>query len=278
VRAIVQQDVRSVLRELPKEAVVFVASDHGFSPIADKTFMVPHEILTDTADVNYRVGRLKYPLEDQDAKNGVLFNVEDLGIPDRIVKSHHRSWPFKHVLFPRPDITLKRPSGRHDPERYTHGGLSMGECFIPLYVLGPKVTFEPAFELVDLSFDGNPMEGESLDIVVTARSRQVVVQDLLFQLDTNLEDIQPRKEVFNGPEHVYHIRWKPSTDSATSEEQQQGKMVCHVTVVASYRWQDRPVKTSLHRAIEITLDTSRIRRRLDSRLDAIMGMVPKELR
>jgi hypothetical protein len=69
--------------------------------------------------------------------------------------------------------------------------------------------FEPAFELVDLSFDDNPMEGESLGIAVTARSRQVVVQDLLFPLDTNLEDVQPRKEVFNGPEH-----WTPAASVA----------------------------------------------------------------
>jgi len=278
VRAIVQQDVRSVLRELPKEAIVFITSDHGFSPIADETFVVPHDTVTDSSDVKYRVGRLKYPLAEKHAKNGVSFKVEDLGIPDRIVKSSNRSWPFKHVFFPRPALTLKRPSGRHDPERYTHGGLSMAECFIPLAVLGPKVTFEPAFELVDLTFEGNPVEGETLDIAVTVRSRQLFIQDLVFQLDANLEEVQTRKEVFNGSEHVYRIRWKPETDHATYEEQQQGKMVRHVTVVASYRWQDRLVKTSLHKTIEITLDTSRIRRRLDSKLDAIMGMVPKELR
>ena len=79
-------------------------------------------------------------------------------------------------------------------------------------------------------------------------------------------------------ERTYRIRWKPKTDNATPEEQKQGKLVRHITVVGSYRWRERPVKTSIDKTIDIKLDTSRIRRRLDNRLDSIMGMVPKELR
>jgi hypothetical protein len=55
-------------------------------------------------------------------------------------------------------------------------------------------------------------------------------------------------------------------------------MIRHVTVVASYRWKDRTIKSTIHKQVEVKLDTSRIRRRLDSKLDSIMGLVPKELR
>ena len=278
VRAIVQQDVRSVLRDLPKDAKVFVLADHGFSPVPTDTFVVPQDKLTDAGDVKYRVGRLKYPLEEEHAKKGVSFKVEDIGIPDKISRPNGASWAFKHVLFPRPGLTLKRPSGRHDPERYTHGGLSMAECLIPMCVLGPKAKYEPAFEFVQLTVEGSPVEGETLDIVVKAQSKQLFVEDLLFRLDTNLEEVQARTEIFSGQTQTYRVRWKPKTDNLTPEEQQQGKLVRAITVVGSYRWHDRPVKTSIHTTIEITLDTSRIRRRLDSRLDSIMGMVPKELR
>ncbi|MEI8374906.1 MAG: PglZ domain-containing protein [Planctomycetota bacterium] len=278
VRAIVQQDVRSVLRDLPKDAKVFVVADHGFTPLPVDTFVVPQDRLTDAGDVKYRVGRLKYPLEGADAKKGVSFKVEDMGIPDRINQSNGASWAFKHVLFPRPGLTLKRPSGRHDPERYTHGGLSMAECLIPMFVLGPKKISEPAFEFVELTVEGSPVEGETLDIMVKARSKQLFVEDLLFRLDTNLEEIQLRTEIFSGQTQTYRIRWKPKTDNILPEEQKQGKLVRDITVVGSYLWHDRPMKTSIHTTIEITLDTSRIRRRLDNRLDSIMGMVPKELR
>jgi hypothetical protein len=55
-------------------------------------------------------------------------------------------------------------------------------------------------------------------------------------------------------------------------------MVKQVTAIASYRWKDRTVRTTIHGKVEIQLDITRIRRRLDSKLDSIMGMVPAGLR
>ena len=151
VREILRQDVRSVLREMPDNASGVRDFRPRFHARTRTTFTVPDEVLTDSGDVKYRVGRLKKPLEGKDAKNGVLFKVGDLGIPDKTGKA---KWSFNHVLFPRPGLTLKRPQGKHNPERYTHGGLSLAECMIPLIVLGPKVKFEPAFDLVGIRFDG----------------------------------------------------------------------------------------------------------------------------
>jgi hypothetical protein len=280
VREILRQDVRSVVREMPADAVVFVTSDHGFTPVAEPTFTVPHDVVTDSKDVKFRVGRLSAPLDDKDSRNGVLFKVSDLGIPDMIQGPRGMEWEFNHVLFPRPGLTLKRHQGRHDPERYTHGGLSMAECLIPLVILGPKQKFEPAFELANIRFDGMLAEGQPIDIIIIARARTPVANEVLFQLqvDAGLDDIQPRKEIFSGTEHEYRVRWTPKLDSPTTEEQKAGKAVKQVTAIASYRWKNRPVRTSIHGEVEIQLDTTRIRRRLDSKLDSIMGMVPAGLR
>jgi len=277
VREILRQDVRSVLREMPGNAAVFVTSDHGFTPVPNKTFTVPDEVLTDNGDVKYRVGRLKRPLEGNDAKNGVLFKVGDLGISDKTGKA---KWSFNHVLFPRPGLTLKRPHGKHNPDRYTHGGLSLAECMIPLIVLGPKVKSEPAFDLVGIRFEGVLSEGQPLDILITARSKTRLKDEVLFQLqvEAGLDDIQPRKEVFSGIEHDYRVRWTPKVDNPTPDEQATGKVVKQVTAIASYRWQNRTLRTTVHGTVEIQLDTTRIRRRLDSKLDSIMGMVPAGLR
>ena len=51
-----------------------------------------------------------------------------------------------------------------------------------------------------------------------------------------------------------------------------------VTAIATYRWKNRTVRSSVHAKVEIQLDSTRIRRRLDSKLDSIMGMVPAGLR
>ncbi len=149
----------------------------------------------------------------------------------------------------------------------------MAECMIPLIVLGPKIKFEPAFDLVGIRFEGVLSEGQPLEILITASAKTPVKEELLIQLqvDAGLDDIQPRKEVFTGTEREYRFRWTPKADSPTPEEQAKGKVVKRVTAIASYRWQNRTLRTTAHGTVEIQLDTTRIRRRLDSKLDSIMG-------
>ena len=57
VSQIVQQDVRSVLRELPDNVLIFVTSDHGFSPMPTAIVNVPSEVVVDDHDVKYRNAR-----------------------------------------------------------------------------------------------------------------------------------------------------------------------------------------------------------------------------
>jgi hypothetical protein len=123
-------------------------------------------------------------------------------------------------------------------------------------------------------------EGQSLEIVITAKAKTGVNEEILLQLqvDAGLDDIQPRKEVFIGTEHDYRFRWTPKVDNATPDEQVKGRVLKQVTVIASYRWQNRTLRTTIHGTVEIQLDTTRVRRRLDSKLDSIMGMVPAGLR
>ncbi|QQS46117.1 MAG: PglZ domain-containing protein [Acidobacteriota bacterium] len=277
VREILRQDVRSVLRDLPGDATVFVTSDHGFTPVPEPTLDVPFDILTDSNDVKYRVGRLKSPLDGDPGKSGVLFKVEDMGIPDVTGKAN---WQFNYVLFPRPGLTLRRPQGKHSPEPYTHGGLSLAECMIPMIVLGPKEKFEPAFDLADIRFDGILAEGQSLEIVITARARKPLSEELLFQLqvEAGLEDIQTRKEVFTDSEQIYRVRWTPDLRNPSHEELEDGRVIRQVTAIAGYRWKNRTIRSSVQGRVEIQLDTTRLRRRLDSKLDTIMGMVPAGLR
>lgn len=280
VRAILQEDVRSVLRGIPADAVVFIVSDHGFCEVPGETFTIPHTAVTDAKDVKYRVGRLKQPIEGADAKRGVSFKVGDLGIPATINAPNGAKWSFNHVVFPRPGLTLKRHQGPHHPDRYTHGGLSMAECLVPMVVMGPKQADKPLpFELVSLVIEGNPVEGVSLEtiLVVTARASAAMEGEILFQLAADLDDLPPRKEVFSGGDQTYRIRWTPKLDAATADQQKAGRIVRPVTVVASFQWQARTVRSSVSSVVEVKLDGSRIRRRLDSRLDGVMGLVPKGL-
>jgi hypothetical protein len=151
---------------------------------------------------------------------------------------------------------------------------------IPLVVLGPKEKFEPPFDLVGIRFEGTLAEGQPLTIVLTARAKAALTEEVLCHLrvDAGVDDIQPRKELFTGTEHEYRVHWTPKLDTPGPDEQKAGKVAKQVTAVASYIWKNRTVRTSIHGQVEIHLDMSRIRRRLDSTLDSIMGMVPAGLR
>ena len=101
----------------------------------------------------------------------------------------------------------------------------MAECFIPMIVLGPKIEFEPAFELVGIRFDGVLTENQPIDILVQAKAKSPVMEDILFQLqvDAGQDLIQPRKEVFSGTEHEFKIRWTPKVDSPSPKSKVPGR-------------------------------------------------------
>jgi len=51
-----------------------------------------------------------------------------------------------------------------------------------------------------------------------------------------------------------------------------------VSVLLSYREGEQLIRSSKATDVRIKLDTTRLRRRLDSKLDLLMGKVPKELK
>lgn len=279
VRETLRQDVRSILRELPNDATIFILSDHGFTPVPQPEFLVPNNVVTDSSDVKYRVARLKTPLNTEDAKKAIQFKASEMGISDKI-KRATGGWSFNHIMFPRPGLTLRRHQGKHDPERYTHGGLSLAECMIPIAVLLPKVKYEPLFDFEELKFLGSLAEGQPLEVVVVAKAKSRVSDEVLFQLlfETEFEELQPRKEFFSGTEQQYSLRWTPKVDNPTLEEQTRGYVTRQFTAVAIYRSNNRTIRSTVHGSVNIQLDSTRIRRRLDPRLDGIMGMVPAALR
>jgi len=49
-----------------------------------------------------------------------------------------------------------------------------------------------------------------------------------------------------GIEHDYRVRWTPKVDNPTPDEQATGKVVKQVTAIASYRWQNRTLRATVH--------------------------------
>jgi hypothetical protein len=276
VSQIVQQDVRSVLRELPDDAMIFVTSDHGFTPMPNATILVPSSIVVDDHDVKYRNARTLQKLTGQDAERSLDFDVRVMGIPK--VSLSLRDTPINYVLFPRPGYVFKRSHGPHDPDKYSHGGLSLAECIVPMAVFGPRKATQRMLTIDSVHQIGSASEGEVLELEITLQAAQLLMPETPFTLSFNRDDIPTRKEIFSGTRKTISIRWSPRLGEIPSEAREAGVMVLPVSVLLSYREGEQLIRSSKSTDVRIKLDTTRLRRRLDSKLDLLMGKVPKELK
>lgn len=282
VREIVQQDVRSVVRDLPENALIFVTSDHGFTPMPSRIISVPSTVVVDDHDIKYRNARTLQKLPSPEADKSVDFDVRVMGIPN--ISISVRDTTFNYVLFPRPGYIFKRPRGPHDPDKYSHGGLSLAECMVPMAVFGPRRAVQQLLNLESVRQIGSASEGEQLELEIVLQASQMLVgkehpiSETTFTLSFNREEIPTRKEIFSGFRKTIVVRWTPRLGEITPEDRENGVVVLPVSVLLAYREGEQLVRASKAMDVRIKLDTTRLRRRLDSKLDLLMGKVPKELK
>jgi hypothetical protein len=154
----------------------------------------------------------------------------------------------------------------------------MAECLVPMAVYGPRKAAQHCILLESLRQVGSTSEGEMLELEVTLQANQMLVPETPITLSFNREEIPTRKEIFSGMRKTLLIRWSPRPGEIPDEARDQGVLELPVSVLLSYREGEQLVRLSKAVDVRIKLDTTRLRRRLDSKLDLLMGKVPKELK
>jgi len=165
-----------MLRELPEDVLIFITSDHGFTPVPRPTVTVPDRIVADRYDVKYRRALTTDRLEGKDSKRVIEFDARVMGILP--FSETLTSTPIHHVLFPCPGFTLRWQKGHRPPDRYTHGGLSLAECMVPMVVMGPRREEGPALRIESVRQVGSVSEGEELEIEISVVPRQIPLPDM----------------------------------------------------------------------------------------------------
>jgi hypothetical protein len=272
VREIIRQDVRSVLRELPDDALLFVTSDHGFSPVPQKAFRIEADWAPGPNDVTYRVARTVKRVPEAARPSLVEFDARTMGLPPTTTGN-----PVHSIVFPRPHLTLQRPNAGFHPDRYTHGGLSMAECFVPMVVLGPPLAQQPLLRIESLVQTGSAREGEPLTLELTLAPMRIGAEEQVISIAFSQTEIGQRREIFTGRPATYTVLWTPVLGEPSDADRMTGELRLPVTAIVTY--QDGETSARLSRTVDvrIKLDTTRLRRRVDSRLDLLMGKVPKGL-
>jgi hypothetical protein len=275
VREIIRQDVRSVLRELPADALIFVTSDHGFTTVPDHPITIPGDLVADSGDVKYLNARTQRLLEGADAGHVLAFDADALGIPATSLKQ--RGTPARHVLFPRPGYSFRRADGRFDPDRYSHGGVSLAECLVPMVVLGPKGQAQPALAIESVRQVGSVSEGEPLTLEITVVPLASGLGDIAVTLSFSRDEIPVQRELFTGSAATYTVRWTPVLGEITEADRRREGIVQPVAAILTFRQGNRTIRLSKTTDVRIKLDPTRLRRRVDSKLDLLMGKTPKGL-
>lgn len=275
VREIIRQDVRGVLRELPENALIFITSDHGFSPTPSIPIIVGEEIAEDQTWVKFPSVRASaLPGEDLQKKT-ICFTTQDLRIP--MPTSANSSLTPKHVLFPRPGYYFQRAGWRGGPDKYSHGGLSMAECLIPMVVMEAPKAEQGLLMLDSIQQVGSVSESEPLEIEIKVRARKPV-EAITFALSFSTQEIAERKEIFTGSERTYRVQWKPGTLEINDEDRELGYKKFSVTAILSYRLKNQTFRASRSVEVRLKFDLNRLHRRVDSKLDLMMGKLPKEMK
>ncbi len=269
VREIIRQDVRSVLRELPADALVFITSDHGFTPMPSSPLEINDDVASDEKNVKYLSVRASGIPDEKIAKKSVQFNAADFRIP--LPAQVHR------ILFPRPGYYFQRAGGRFEPDRYSHGGLSMAECMIPMVVMSAPKTGMGLLTLESVQQVGSVSEGEPLEIEIRLRANKLGETQTI-ALSFSQSELPERKEIFSGSQRSYRVQWQPKLSEITPEDRERGYVQMPVTVILTYRKNEQLYRSSRTTDVRIKLDPSRLRRRIDSKLDLMMGKLPKELK
>ena len=269
VREILRQDVRSVLRELPLDALVFVTSDHGFTPMSARSVEVGEAVAEDEKWVKYLSVRASGSVEKESVSKVVQFDAHDFRIP--------LPAQIKTILFPRPGYYFQRAGGRYEPDRYSHGGLSMAECMIPMVVMAAPKAEQGLLLLDAIQQVGSVSEGEPLEIEIKVRAYKPV-EAVTITLSFSQKEIAERKEIFTGSERAYRVSWKPVLPEIHDDDRALGYKEISVTTILTYRLKEQTYRTSRSVDVRVKFDPNRLHRRIDSKLDLMMGKLPKEMK
>ncbi len=83
--------------------------------------------------------------------------------------------------------------------------------------------------------------------------------------------------MFTGKPSTYTVQWTPKLGDVGEEDRKRGEAVLSVTAVVAYRYDGKDIRISRSCDVRIKLDPARLRRRIDSKLDLLMGKTPKGL-
>lgn len=270
VQQIIREDVQAVLRDIPDDALIFITSDHGFTTMPNGKLRVP-ETVASSFDVKYRCARAQNRFEGHE-DDVVTFLADQMHIPKNSADNNLSD--FRYVHFPRPHILFENPVRQHSPDKYSHGGLTMAECLIPMIVMTGKPKQQDLFHIAGVSQVNTAGEKEPVELEIEVRSSKMFVEDTLLTFSFNVSNLPPRREYIKTPYKTVRVSWIPELPEITGEHKQKGLIRLPLLVRMSYLDNGKEQFSAFSTEVEVRVDPDKLRRKIDSKLDLMMGKIP----
>jgi hypothetical protein len=142
--------------------------------------------------------------------------------------------------------------------------------------LGPKRDRGLPIRIEALDVQGSLMEDEEVTLVLTLVGAP---RDVKLLIDVDRAGVQGRTEFFAGGQRTYRMTWRlPRVDNPTSDEMAAAAVAYPVSATVRYQHNGKPYRTSHTVNVRILLDRQRLRRPGASKLDAVLGMMPRKVK
>jgi len=148
---------------------------------------------------------------------------------------------------------------------------------IPMVVMAAPKAEQGLLVLDAVQQVGSISEGEPLEIEIKVRA-QKPVEAVTISLSFSQSEMAELKEIFTGIERTYRVNWKPVLPEINDNDRALGYKELSVTAILTYRMKDQTYRASRSVDVRIKFDPNRLHRRVDSKLDLMMGKMPKELK
>jgi len=293
IKSIIDNEVSSIIRQIPSGAKVFVVADHGFGRVGRDRIHIDANWLNESSDCSYQHATLRKSLADIRPSKKILDNViefepSELRLPSEEIakdRKSRREWKktYKSIIFPKSGFALSRPDAHFNPDAFSHGGISLDEMLIPMVAM--KVRSEKR-SLVRLGQIQGPLKVVENEVVRYSLQVELApgadLDELRVEGTASLASGESEQRI---PPQVHFVTrdgldmafsFEPDVSDATDEERAAGSMQRALQISVLYHSGDRPIRRSRQVTIVVRLNPERITRRVPAHLGKILGLNPKK--
>lgn len=290
---IIETEVMAIIRRLESGTKVFITADHGFGLIGRERIRVGNDWVNEPSDCNYQNARIIEPLETlhvsgRERQKIIEFDMQDLRLPVAETRFDRRSSQtidkkFKSILFPLAGYAFSRPGFPFNPDAFSHGGISLQEMLVPMFVLQVKEPDSGMINIGNLEGQDEILEGEKacfiVELISTNKNGYDIRVEITGQWSFENDARLPQQVIYlgNGKKSI-QIQFTPDSTKASKEERTKGVITYELTVTISYRHDGKLIRRNRSRQLNIRLNPERIIRRVPTHLGAILGLTPKSMR